>query len=476
MKNKIVNKIKETPNSVKSSVALIISSLLVKGIAFIVTPLFTRLMDMDDFGIVTTYNSWASIIEVFAILGLTSAGVFNVGMKDNKKTRGEYISSCLGLCNLTTLITFIVVFIVKILLGENSTISYEMLGVMFIHFLFSPAQIFWLTRQRYEYKYKLSTIISIGSVLLSQLLSVLFVMFADNKSFGKIFGNEIGVLLFAIPFYILLLKRGGDYINLKRWKQILVLSLPLIPHYLAQHIMGSSDKIMITHMTGAADSAIYGVVMNIGLIGTIFWNAINASLVPYSFDKIEKRRYKDIDKLSKKLITGYSIILLFVILLAPEILAILAPASYSGGIYCVPPLTFAVFTQALYNLFANIEFYNKKTSGIAAATVGATIINLILNWLLIPKFSYVGASYATLIADIALIFFHYLNYKRTKTNNIYDVRYIFILSVTFLVVSLLAIPLYNIAIVRYVLLLAIILTAIFARKYIIRVIRTMSKK
>ena len=47
MKNKIVNKIKEAPNSVKSSVALIVSSLLVKGIAFIVTPLFTRIMDMD---------------------------------------------------------------------------------------------------------------------------------------------------------------------------------------------------------------------------------------------------------------------------------------------------------------------------------------------------------------------------------------------------------------------------------------------
>ena len=477
MHKKIVNKIKATPNSVKSSAALVFSSLFVKGIAFIVTPLFTRIMNMDDFGTVTTYNSWVTIIEVFAILSLTSAGVFNVGMKDNKKTRNEYISSCIGLCNLTTFITFAAILAYKLIVGDKAFLSYEMIGVMFIHFLFSPAQIFWLTRQRYEYKYKLATIITIGSVLVSQTLSVLFVIFSDNKALGKVFGHEFGLLLFTIPFYILLLKRGKDYANLKSWKQILILSLPLIPHYLAQHIMGSSDKIMLTYMTGAANSAVYGVVMNIGMIGTIFWNAINASLVPYSFDKIEKKQYSSIDKLSKKLIASYAIVLLFVILLAPEILMILAPSDYRGGIYCVPPLTFAVYTQAIYNLFANIEFYNKRTKGIAIATVLATIINLTLNYLLIPKYGYTGASYATMIADIALIFFHYANYKKTPTNNIYDAKYIFLISTCFLILSLLIIPLYTTSLVRYILIFSIILLVLLFRKVIIKTIKTvMSKK
>ena len=43
-----------------------------------------RSTDIDEYGIVTMYNSWVSIIEIFAVLGLTSAGVFNVGLNDNK--------------------------------------------------------------------------------------------------------------------------------------------------------------------------------------------------------------------------------------------------------------------------------------------------------------------------------------------------------------------------------------------------------
>ena len=63
----LINKWKKIPNSAKSSIAFVFCSLFVKGFIFIVTPLFTRIMTMDDYGIVTTYNSWVSILEIFAI-------------------------------------------------------------------------------------------------------------------------------------------------------------------------------------------------------------------------------------------------------------------------------------------------------------------------------------------------------------------------------------------------------------------------
>ena len=473
---RIINKWRSIPNSAKSSIAFVFSSLLVKGFVFIVTPIFTRIMSMDDFGVVTTYNSWISIIEIFAILGLTSAGVFNVGLKDNKKTRDEYISSCLGLCNLTTFIVFITIVVFKIIFGNNFILDNKYLLIMFIHFLFNPAQIFWLTRQRYEYKYKFATIVSIFSVLIAQILSVVgVVLFSKNAALFKIVGNEIGTLIFAIPIYMMLLKRGKDYVNLNRWKKILVLALPLIPHYLAQHVMASSDKIMIAKYVSSSNAAIYGVVANISMIGTIFWNAVNASLVPYTFDKIENNQYKLIDNLCKKLLVGYFLILIAIVLVAPEILAILAPKSYHGGIYCVPPLIFVIFLSALYNLFANVEFYNKKTKGIAVATVIAASINLVLNYLLIPKYSYVGAAYTTLISNIVLIICHYYNYKKTPTNNIYNIKFIFMLCLIFFCISMLCNLLYFSNILRYVFIAILFVVMIYKRKNLLKVIQTVKK-
>ena len=87
----MLSKIKNAPDSVKSAVAFTISSLFIRGVAFVTTPVFTRIMTTDQYGVVSTYNSWQTILEVFALLGLTSAGVFNVGLNDYRNNRDKYI-------------------------------------------------------------------------------------------------------------------------------------------------------------------------------------------------------------------------------------------------------------------------------------------------------------------------------------------------------------------------------------------------
>lgn len=47
-----------------------IGSLFNKGIGFITVPIFTRILTLSDYGIVTTYNSWVSIISMFISLAL----------------------------------------------------------------------------------------------------------------------------------------------------------------------------------------------------------------------------------------------------------------------------------------------------------------------------------------------------------------------------------------------------------------------
>jgi len=190
--NKLLKKWNAIPNSVKSSIFFAFSAFLIKGISFLVTPIFTRIMRIEDYGVITTYNSWVSIIEIFALLGLTSAGVFNVGLKDNKKTRDMYISNCLGLCNICTLIVFAIIIILKYIYGDNFWLNNDLIVVMFIHFLFNPALIFWITRQKYEYKYKLATFVTICSTILGQALSLVGVLqFKENAAFVKILGNEM---------------------------------------------------------------------------------------------------------------------------------------------------------------------------------------------------------------------------------------------------------------------------------------------
>ncbi len=454
------------PASVKSAVAFTISSLVLRGITFLVTPIFTRLMSTTQYGIVSTYNSWQTILEVFALLGLTSAGVFNVGLNDYRNERDQYISSLILLTNISTLITFAIVCVIKLILGSSTILPYGLLILMFVQFFFSPAQTFWVTRQRYEYKYKLATTITIMSAIVTQIFAVFCVLNvnADEAAIAKLWGTGLASLCFFIPFYVYLLFKGKGGVNKKIWRQTLFFALPLLPHYLAQHVMAGADRIMIAKLASQADAGVYSVVSAISLIATVIWSAINASLTPYVFEKMNNKRYKDIDNVVFKLICLYGVMCLGVALIAPEVLAILAPSEYKYGVYAVPPIAAVAFLNALYNVYSMAEFYHKYSKNIAFATIISCIFNIILNLLFIPRFGFVAAAYTTLASNIILVMLHYKGYRKCQKERIFkDYKYL-IVAIVFIVLCELCVLLYKNFFLRIIVILVTLILVFMKRK------------
>ena len=77
------------PQGVKASIAFFIASLITKGIGYITTPLFTRLLSAEEFGQVSVYLTWMQVFGIVAMFCL-SYGVFNNGMVDFSEQRDEY--------------------------------------------------------------------------------------------------------------------------------------------------------------------------------------------------------------------------------------------------------------------------------------------------------------------------------------------------------------------------------------------------
>ena len=472
------------PLAARSAIVFVISTFFIKGVTFLVTPIFTRLMPQEEYGVVATYNSWVTILEVFALLGLTSAGVFNVGLKDYKDKRNEYLASVLALCNVVTFAFFGILFAVQLLAGKEFIVSNPLLLLMTLRMLFSPAQVFWITRQKYEYQYKIPAFLTVLSAVLSQIVSIVAVYLykGSNVAEVKLWSGNLVVIACSLPIYFHILIKGRKSKILSYWKKILLLALPLIPHYLAQHIMSSADKIMIEKLIapveeGLRQVAIYSVVANMGLIASILWGALNGSLVPYVFEKLENKDHAALNKTTVALMAVYGALCIAVSLVAPEIMKILAPKKYFGGVWAVPPIVCTAFLTAGYNVYANVEFYYKKTVWIAISTVVATIVNIGLNALLIPTFGFNGAAYTTLISYVVLLFMHFLGYKRAiqKEKVFQDWLLLAVMSacVALCIASQL---LYAYTIARYVLLGLGLLIAVWKHKAIIALLRRKRKK
>ena len=472
----LIKRWKNLSEPAKASIAFVISSFILKGVSFITTPIFTRLMGSDEYGLVATFNSWISIVDIFATLGLPSAGVINVGLRDHKNNRYGYMSSMIGLCNVFTVLCFILIFCVRSGFGFMGDLNDRLIWIMVLHLLFNPGQIFWVTCERYEYRYKMATVVTICSVLISQILALVsLTLFDGNRGELKIISSEIGLLLFSIPISLYVVVRGKKYIDSREWIDTLAFAFPLLPHYLAIHLMTSADRIMISDLDSQGNAGIYAVVTTISSISLLFWNAVNASLMPYTFENMEKEE-GSVNRITRTILLAYSTICLIVTLLAPEVLHVLGPEEYQKGVYAVPTILAVSFLTAVYTLYSNIEFYYKQSKRIALASIVAAVLNLILNYFLIQWFGFVAAAYTTLISNVVLVFMHRRSYKRIAKKKLYDDNVFLALSALTIILCICCSFIYQFTFVRYIIAISLLIIAFIYKDRLLSGLNMINRK
>ena len=455
-------------------------SALVFGVSFLLTPLFTRIMDTEQYGFVTRYNSWHYILEVFALLGMASVGAFNVGLNDYRDRRDRFVSGMLILCNISTIITFGVILFIKYFFFRTIVLPAVMLLIMLVGYLISPALTFYTARCRYEYRYKPAAVATIISVFVGQGLSVAMVLMAANGNppFGmaesdlKVLGVTAGLVIVALPLYILAIKRGGIKPDMKMVKSMTLFALPLLPHYLALHVMNGADRIMVGNLVSDGAAGIYGVASAIGYATSYIWTAINGSLMPFVFEKKNSGDIESIRRVTRLIVTFYAGLVVMVTLAAPELLMILAPEEYSEGLKAIPPIAAMIFLNALYNIYASIEFYYKRSIGIAISTIIAAVVNIVLNLIFIPEYGLTAAAYTTLVANAVLTFCHYVGFRICCKEKLFSNRSFLLISILCTASCLGISLLYEENIIRYAIMAVVCLIILIKHRYIIDVIKT----
>lgn len=99
---------------VKSTIWYMLCNFIVAGINFIVTPIFTRLMSQEDYGLYSNFTSWITIFQIISSLMLLSS--FYSAKYDFKEKINEYISSMIYLGGFFCILLIAGVYISEIVL------------------------------------------------------------------------------------------------------------------------------------------------------------------------------------------------------------------------------------------------------------------------------------------------------------------------------------------------------------------------
>lgn len=467
---------------VKASFWFLICNVVQAGIGVLAGMIFARIMSEEEYGALGVFNSWKSILMVFSSLNL-SYGVFNNAMLkyEDSKTRDEYVSSMEALYGIIT--AFITVFYVifhdwcNARLGMTTPVAVMMILELF----FCPALLFWSSRQRFEFKYRSLVTVTIIMSVLNIVLGVIFVLLSENKTEARIFSQVLVDVIFCGYLFVYQLIKGKKLFIPKFWKFALAFNIPLVPHYLSEILLNMSDRIMIEKIVDDVAAAKYTVAYGVPSLMQLFMNAVNASFLPWAYSKIRGKKYRDIGKMANTMMIFMFVLVLFVMLLAPELLLILAGKKYADSVYVIPPLAISVLFLFFYDMYSTVEFYFGENIGVMVASIVSAVLNVILNLIFISKFGYEAAAYTTMTCYMFYALAHYVFYRYTSRKHlegakVFDGGVMFITAAVAVGIMFIVNAVYGNILIRYILMAIIVITAIIKRGYIISKFNEMKNK
>lgn len=221
-------------------------------------------------------------------------------------------------------------------------------------------------------------------------------------------------------------------------KKLLSFGLIMIPGTLAMLILKVSDRYMITYLSAGSlhDVGIYAIGYRIGMIITFLNSIVSLVYFPYAMKIADREDAKS----SYRHVFNYYVLAagllgILVLLFSPELFKIFIDPAYKKAI---PIVVFGVVSNYLYGIFniVNLNFYVKKRAKNIALAVGAgAVLNIGLNFFLIPRYGIYGAGIASVIAFACILVINFI-----AAEKVYPVGYnpwmILIITVVLCITSL----------------------------------------
>lgn len=453
--------------AIKSGVWYTISNFFLNGIAFITTPIFARLLSKTEYGDYSNYTAWLSIIAIITTLELSGCVVR--AKYDFEEDFDKFLSSITVCGTVITLACYLIVLLFHGFFEQIFSMDLKYIHLMFFNVLISPALRILQNKHRILQKYKSFVAVAIGSTIMSTLVSLVCVIYVEDKLFARLYGMTIPLLVVYLGAYIILVAKGKTFINLQYWKYAIMFCLPLVPHLLSNVILGSSDRIMIKNMCGAKDAAVYSLAYSCGMIISVLFNALNQAFEPWLFDRLNAEDYEKVKSVSRLYLVFFVFIIEGAILLSPEIMLIMGGNAYAEAIYVIPPVMVGYGCKFVYTFYINTERFKKKTAYISIGTIISAVFNVVLNLIFIPIFGYMAAAYTTLAGFLMLVFMHYVMSKKMNIANMYDNRFMFLMVALMIVTGIGCQYLYSWIVIRYIVIAITGVIALIFGRYLLRI-------
>lgn len=406
--------------ALKSGFFYTVSNFLTKGIVFLTTPLFSRIMSEQAFGAYSAFITWQTLLLCVLPLGLDTT--VNRARLDFPDKLEQYMSSVAVVCISFTAVVYGVVLLFPAFFCNLFSMEMPMIHIMFVYMMFYPALTLFQGRNSADFRYKISTALSLTSALLAVGVSIPLSYLFPDQLFGRALGNNgVYIVLCAVLFVYILCK--GRTVKLEYIRYGLRLSLPLVPHIVSMYVLSASDKLVIQRLCGDEAVAFYSIGFTCAVVISMLSNSVNSAMSPWLFQRLHAKEYDKIRAVNKVYIGGFVVATVGLLLVAPEIMLIIGGEKYREAQGVLMPIMAGCCCNFIYTSYVNVEAYLKKPGMISLGTATTAIINLVLNFIFVDVYGYEAAAYTTMVCYMILLLFHYCMVRHYRYHVVYDNRF-----------------------------------------------------
>ncbi len=376
------------------------------GISMLTVPVTTRLLAPEEFGKSSLFTLFQVLFLLIGLLGLDQSYVRFFNDKQVNKT-----------CLLQNVLFFPLVFcgvLICICVAFFKPISIFLfdsveIGLMVAFCVFIPILVlnrFLLLQIRMDLRGKIYSLLNIIAKIIDFLVLIFFLL-CYQRTFRSIVYSTI--ISLCINTLIVFLFCDKSFIKQKfsfSWglqKSMFYFCLPLVPSSLLTWTLNSFDKVGLRTWSTFNELGLYSAAFKIVSLLTIFQTIFTTTWTPIAYkwyeEKVSIQKYEDVSAIVLAIMV---FLFSFILVFRNFIMLFLGPEYRETSKIFV----FLLFIPVMYTVSETTGLgigFSKKTFFTLLVVIFSVVINVLGNYLLIPKYGAEGAAISSCVSYI--IFF-----------------------------------------------------------------------
>ncbi len=384
-----------------------VSTIIGRFLNFLLVPFYTNVLSTSQYGIVATVYSYIAFMNIIYMYGMESAYFKYASTKEIGNDKEIFTAPFLSVLTTSLIFSSLIFFnstrlspLIEIPIHFAGTIRYSAIILMLDSLAVIPFAS--LRLQRKVKRFATIKIINIvTNVTANVVLLLKFHAGVEGIFISGIIASSVTLLL-LIPT---ILQRFSFHFRKDLYKALLKFGLPYIPAGLAAMMVQVIDRPILLALTNESTVGIYQANYRLGIFMMLIVSMYDYAWRPFFLTHADEPNAK---QLYSRILTYFtlfsSVVVLIVSLYIDDLVKfrifhrfIINPA-YWSGLGIVPIVLLGYLFNGIYVNFMAGIYIEKKTSHLPYITGIGAIINVVVNFLLIPKFGMFGAAWATFFA------------------------------------------------------------------------------